>query len=63
VTSVLFKVNHSRDFETSCDYRSMDASFVTSTIGSCFSIGSTAQPKMFVISWFLTEKFLYSAES
>jgi len=48
---MIFEVNHSRDFETSCDYR-LDAGFVTAKkqttiihVGSHFSLGSTAQPK------------------
>jgi len=47
----------------------MDAGFVTSKkrttiihVGSHFSLGSTAQPKLFVISRILTAKFLYSAD-
>jgi len=42
----------------------MEAGFVTSKKRSShFSLGSTAQPKLFVISLILTVKFLYSAES
>jgi len=64
-------VNHSRDFETECETVTDDKDFFNSKetdhnnkyithIGSHFSLGLTAQPKLFVISRILAELLVYA---
>jgi len=56
---MLFRVKYSADFETSCDTDGRRFCNIEETdnnnkyitnVGSHFSLGSTAQPKLFVIS-------------
>jgi len=64
---VLFEVNRSRDFETSlitdgCRFCNIKETDINNNkyiihVGSHFSLGSTAQPKLFVISRILVDFF------
>jgi len=63
------EVNHSRDFKILCDYRWIRLCKIKETdnnnkdiihVGSHFSIGSTVQPKLFVIGQILPKMFVIS---